>query len=318
VTTSFITHPDCLKHDMGSGHPESPVRLSAILKELQSFGLHEQLDHWKAPLASEEELLRVHTPQYLEELLEIRVGEDERYSLDGDTSLNRHSLAAARYASGAVVLAVDQVMRAEADNAFCAVRPPGHHALPHRAMGFCIFNSVAVGAAHALEAWELERIAICDFDVHYGNGTADMFAKDERVLLCQTFQHPFYPYQGGDACNPNMINVGLKSGSGSLKFQEAIEQHWIPALNAFKPQMILISAGFDAHHDDPLGGLDLWETDYAFVTRLLMEVAQTHAEGRVISTLEGGYNPAALGRSVAAHLTELLKAPLNTHLKLQG
>jgi len=318
VTTLFITHPDCLKHDMGRGHPESPVRLSAILKEIESLGLNKLLDHWNAPLASEQELLRVHTSQYLEALLEIKVGEDERYALDADTSLNRYSLAAARYASGAVVLAVDQVMRAAADNAFCAVRPPGHHALPHRAMGFCIFNSVAVGAAHALEAWGLERIAICDFDVHYGNGTADMFAKDERVLMCQTFQHPFYPYQGGDTYNLHMINVGLKSGSGSLKFQESIEQHWVPALNAFKPQMILISAGFDAHHDDPLGGLDLLETDYAFATRLLMEVAQTHAQGRVISALEGGYDPGALGRSVAAHLKELLKAPLNSSSKLQG
>lgn len=310
MTTAFITHPDCLLHDMGSGHPEAPIRLSAILKELEDRGLKDQLDLRKAIPASKEELLRVHNPHYLEELVEIKIRENELFSLDGDTSLNTYSLAAARYASGAVVMGVDQVMRGEVDNAFCAVRPPGHHALPHRAMGFCIFNSVAVGAAHALEVWGLERLAICDFDVHYGNGTADMFDKDERVLMCQTFQHPYYPYQGADTYNSHMINVGLKAGSGSSKFQEAIEQHWIPALNAFKPELILISAGFDAHRDDPLGGLDLVEEDYAYATYRLMEVAASYAKGRVVSTLEGGYNPAALARSVAAHLKELLKAPI--------
>lgn len=313
MTTVFITHPDCLKHDMGSGHPEAPVRISAILKEIEALGLNQHLKQYIAPLARKEELERVHSSDYLEALFEMKVEEHELVPLDGDTSLNTYSLAAARYATGAVVLAVDQVMRAEADNAFCAVRPPGHHALPNRSMGFCIFNAVAVGAAHALEAWGLDRIAICDFDVHYGNGTADMFVNDRRVLMCQTFQHPFYPYQGGNTYNPNMINVGLKSGTGSLKFQEAIEQHWIPALNEFKPQMILISAGFDAHRDDPLGGLDLVEEDYAFATRLLMEVAETHAAGRIVSTLEGGYNPVALGRSVAAHVNELLKAPIHRH-----
>jgi acetoin utilization deacetylase AcuC-like enzyme len=313
MTTALITHLDCLKHDMGRHHPEAPVRLSAILKAIQSAGLDTRVVEMQARLATKEELLRVHSFAYLEELLEISVGVNELVPLDGDTSLNAFSLAAARYASGAVVMAVDQVMRGDVHNAFCAVRPPGHHALPHRAMGFCIFNSVAVGAAHALEAWGLERVAICDFDVHYGNGTADMFEKDERVLMCQTFQHPFYPYQGGDTYNPHMINVGLKSGSGSVKFREAIHQHWIPALNAFKPQLILISAGFDAHREDPLGGLDLEEDDYAFATKMLLEVAHAHAEGRIVSTLEGGYHPAALGRSVVAHLKELLSAPFVHH-----
>jgi acetoin utilization deacetylase AcuC-like enzyme len=271
-------------------------------------GLIDRLNCWKAPLATVEQLTRVHTPQYVEELLAMHVAEDDIVPLDGDTSLNAYSLNAARYGAGAVVMAVDQVMRGEADNAFCAVRPPGHHALAHRAMGFCIFNSVAVGAAHAMAQWGLERIAICDFDVHYGNGTADMFARDERVMICQTFQHPFYPYQGGDLYNARMINVGLKAGTGSYMFQEALYEHWLPSLNEFKPEMILISAGFDAHREDPLGGIDLVEEDYALATRLLMDVARNHAYNRVVSTLEGGYNPAALGRSVATHLEVLLGA----------
>jgi acetoin utilization deacetylase AcuC-like enzyme len=308
MTTSFITHPDCLKHDMGDYHPESPARLSAVYREVEYRGLIDRLNCWKAPLATVEQLTRVHTPQYVEELLAMRVAEDDIVPLDGDTSLNAYSLNAARYGAGAVVMAVDQVMRGEADNAFCAVRPPGHHALAHRAMGFCIFNSVAVGAAQAMAQWGLERIAICDFDVHYGNGTADMFARDERVMICQTFQHPFYPYQGGDLYNARMINVGLKAGTGSYMFQEALYEHWLPSLNEFKPEMILISAGFDAHREDPLGGIDLVEEDYALATRLLMDVARNHAHNRVVSTLEGGYNPAALGRSVATHLEVLLGA----------
>lgn len=308
MSTAFITHPECLKHDMGEGHPEAPVRLSAIYKEVESRGLIERLQCWKAPLATIEQLTRVHTAQYVDELLGLEIPEEALVPLDGDTSLNAYSLNAARYGAGAVVLAVDQVMQEDANNAFCAVRPPGHHALPGRAMGFCIFNSVAVGAAHAMAVWGLERIAICDFDVHYGNGTADMFMKDDRVMLCQTFQHPFYPYQGGDLYNARMINVALKAGTGSYMFQEALYEHWLPALHEFKPQMIFISAGFDAHRDDPLGGIDLVEEDYALATKLLTEVARAHSQGRIVSTLEGGYHPAALARSVVSHLEVLLAA----------
>jgi acetoin utilization deacetylase AcuC-like enzyme len=219
-----------------------------------------------------------------------------------------HSLDAARHAAGALVLATDLVLKGECASAFCAVRPPGHHAERRRAMGFCLFNNVAVGALHAIHAHGIERVAIVDFDVHHGNGTEDIFAHDSRVLMVSTFQHPLYPYSGTENAAPNMVNVPLAAGTGSDGFRSVVTDFWVPALDGFRPEIIYFSAGFDAHREDPLAGLRFTEADYAWVTREIMAVANRHARGRVVSTLEGGYALSALGRSVAEHIRELLAA----------
>jgi acetoin utilization deacetylase AcuC-like enzyme len=219
-----------------------------------------------------------------------------------------HSLTAAMHAAGAAVMATDLVARGECSNAFCAVRPPGHHAERNRAMGFCLLNNVAVGAAHALATHGLERVAIIDFDVHHGNGTEEIFAADARVLMVSTFQHPLYPYSGTTPMGPNMVNIPLPAGSGSDAFRAAVRDRWLPALAAHRPEMLFVSAGFDAHREDPLAGLKLVDDDYAWVTKELLAVARTHANGRIVSTLEGGYALGALGRSAAAHVRELLVA----------
>ncbi|MGZ5106422.1 MAG: histone deacetylase family protein, partial [Usitatibacter sp.] len=225
--------------------------------------------------------------------------------LDPDTSMNPSSLGAALRAAGAVVSATDLVMSGAARSAFCAVRPPGHHATPTRPMGFCIFNNVAIGAMHALEAHGLERVAILDFDVHHGNGTEDAFHEDPRVMMCSTFQHPYYPYCGADSGNDHIINVPLAAMTGSAGFRDAVERFWMPALEAFGPQMVFVSAGFDAHRDDPLAYLELEDEDYRWVTEKLVDVAERHARGRVVSTLEGGYNTEALARCVVEHVAVL-------------
>jgi acetoin utilization deacetylase AcuC-like enzyme len=219
--------------------------------------------------------------------------------------MNTHSWSAALRAAGATLAATDAVMAGELENAFCAVRPPGHHACRDRAMGFCIFNNVAVAAKYALERHGLKRVAIVDFDVHHGNGTEDIFAGDERVLMVSFFQHPFYPYSGADSRAPNMVNLPVPAYTRGPVVRELIEQHWIPRLEAFKPEMIFISAGFDAHREDDLGQLGLVEADYAWITARVKEIANKHANGRIVSSLEGGYNLSALGRSVEAHIRVL-------------
>jgi acetoin utilization deacetylase AcuC-like enzyme len=219
--------------------------------------------------------------------------------------MNPKSLSAALRAAGAVVSATDMVIAGRARNAFCAVRPPGHHATPSKPMGFCIFNNVAIGAMHAIEAHGLERVAVLDFDVHHGNGTEDAFHEDPRVMLCSTFQHPYYPYCGADSGNEHIINVPLPAMTDGRGFREAVERSWIPALDAFAPQMVFVSAGFDAHRDDPLAYLKLDDEDYRWVTQQLVDVADRHAKGRIVSTLEGGYNTEALGRCVVEHVRVL-------------
>ena len=305
MTTAFVTHPVFSLHEMGPYHPECPERISAITDRLIASGLDAYLYHYAAPCASYEQIARAHDTLYIREV-EAAVPESGLHYIDADTALNPHTLEAARHAAGAAVLAVDIVMRKECRTAFCAVRPPGHHAERNRAMGFCIFNSVAVGAAHAMAAHGLERIAIVDFDVHHGNGTENIFAGDPRVLMVSTFQHPLYPYSGIEDPAPNMVNVPLAAGSGGEEFRAAVRDYWLPALEAHRPQLILISAGFDAHREDPLAGLKFVEADYAWVTRELIAVAERHAEGRVVSMLEGGYALSALGRSAAEHVRELL------------
>jgi acetoin utilization deacetylase AcuC-like enzyme len=307
MTTAYITHADCLRHEMGAGHPENPERLRAINEHMRSSGLLDELRCLEAPLAGIEDLARVHRSSYVD--LIFQNAPTEGYvQLDPDTAMNPYSLAAAQRAAGAGIMAVDEVMSGRAQNAFCAVRPCGHHATRSRSMGFCIFNNIGVAAAYALEAKGLERVAIVDFDVHHGNGTEDMFSPlewRERVLMASFFQHPFYPNSGTVNPAPNMVNVPLAAGSGGAEARKVFEQNWLPALEQFKPQMILVSAGFDAHEEDLLGGLALVEADYVWLTRELMAMALRHSQKRIVSMLEGGYNLSALGRSVVAHVATL-------------
>jgi acetoin utilization deacetylase AcuC-like enzyme len=305
MATVLLTHPDCALHEMGAGHPESPQRLKAILAALESSGLAAKLAAREAPEASREQIERVHEHEHVDFIFDSAPQHGYAY-LDPDTSMNARSLSAALRAAGAVVAATDMVMSGEARRAFCAVRPPGHHATRERPMGFCIFNNVAIGAAHALEAHGLERVAVLDFDVHHGNGTEDAFHEDPRVMLCSTFQHPYYPYSGADSGNEHIINVPLPAMTDSRGFRAAVERYWMPALEAFRPQLVFVSAGFDAHRDDPLAYLNLEDEDYRWVTEKLVDLAERHAEGRVVSTLEGGYNTEALARSVVEHVRVLM------------
>ena len=305
MPTAYVTHPSFLLHEMGPYHPECPERLQAIGDRLIASGLDASLAHYTAPAVTREQVERVHGKAYIDEI-EQSVPEAGLHYIDPDTALCPHTLTAARHAAGAVVLAVDLVMRGECTTAFCAVRPPGHHAERHRAMGFCLFNNVAVGIAHALEVHGVKRIAVIDFDVHHGNGTEDIFAGDERVLMASIFQHPLYPYTGTKPLGPNMLNVPLPPGSGSEAFRRVVTSKWLPALEAHRPELVMVSAGFDAHRDDPLASLEFVDGDYAWVTRELCAVARRHGQGRIVATLEGGYALPALGRSAAEHVRELL------------
>ncbi len=306
MATALFTHADCVRHEMGDGHPESPERLRAVLAALESSGLAARLELLQAPLATIEQLERVHKPAHVQAVIAAAPERGYAY-LDPDTSMNPSSLSAALHAAGAVVAATDLVMAGKVGNAFCAVRPPGHHAMRARPMGFCMFNNVAVGATHALEAHGLERVAVLDFDVHHGNGTEDAFHEDARVMLCSTFQHPYYPYSGADSSNAHIVNSPLAAMTDGRGFRAAVERDWLPALEAFKPQLVFVSAGFDAHKDDPLAYLKFGDEDYRWVTERLCEVAERHAGGRVVSTLEGGYNTVALGRCVVEHVGVLVE-----------
>ena len=301
MTTAFITHADCLKHDMGAHHPERPARLTAIEDQLIASRVGQHLTRYEAPLATDEQLARVHPPDYVRAIRDAapRAG---TVHLDPDTAMNPWTLQAALRAAGAAVLAVDLVLEKKVTSAFCAVRPPGHHACRARSMGFCIFNNVAVAARHAVHEHGLERVAIIDFDVHHGNGTEDIFEGDDNVLMASTFQHPFYPYSGTDDPARNMVNVPLAAGSGSREFREAVREAWIPALNEYRPELVIFSAGFDAHAEDEMAMLRFSDADYAWVTEQLKAVADKHAGGRMVSMLEGGYALSALGRSAVQHI----------------
>lgn len=297
AAVAWITHSDCLRHEMGPYHPESPERLRAIEDRMHEVGLSAMFDHLEAPLASREMLLRVHDKQLVDMILGARpLGYLE---IDPDTSLNAYSSGAASHAAGGAVLAVDRVLAGQAGLAFCAVRPPGHHAERARAMGFCLFNSVAVAAAHALESG-LSRVAIVDFDVHYGNGTADIFRDDPRILFCSTYQDSLFPGWRSDHGIAHLLDVPLPAGSGSSAYRSAIESRWIPALEAHRPQLILVSAGFDAHAEDPLAGLRLETEDFRWTAEVLMKLAADLDHNGIVATLEGGYNTHALARSVEA------------------
>ncbi len=304
--TAYISHPVCLKHDNGIDHPESPRRLLAIDKQLKDSGLHQDLEHFEAPEVSREQLERVHSNEYLDYVKKNTPATlTGTFYLDPDTRLSRYALDAAGRAAGAVVHAVDLVIEKKVNNAFCAVRPPGHHAKKDQAMGFCVFNNITIGIAHALEHHGLERVALLDFDVHHGNGSENIIASDERVLFCSIFQHPFYP---GEPCsnNKHIICSPMKAGASGNEFRQIVQDKWLPALNQFKPQMIFISAGFDAHADDFLANLNFTESDYQWVSELIVAVADKYSEGRIVSSLEGGYQVDALARSVETHLKSLL------------
>jgi acetoin utilization deacetylase AcuC-like enzyme len=304
AAVAFVTHADCLKHEMGAHHPERPQRLDAIEQHIAAAGLAAQLARYEAPLATDQQLARVHPLDYVRA---IRDAAPERGTvhLDPDTAMNPYTLNAALRAAGAAALAVDLVLTKKHSAAFCNVRPPGHHACRARPMGFCIFNNVAVAAKHALDAHGLERVAIIDFDVHHGNGTEDIFEGDPQVLMASTFQHPFYPYSGTEDPASNMFNVPLAAGSGSRELRAAVNEVWLPALEEFRPQLVLFSAGFDAHVEDDMAMLRFVDADYAWVTAQVKQATERHTGGRIVSMLEGGYSLPALGRSAAQHLRVL-------------
>lgn len=308
MTTLLYTHPACLAHDPGPHHPESPARLEAVLAALGGPDFV-RLERREAPAASLDDIARVHPRRFAESLL-AAVPTVGHAAIDADTILCPQSGEAALRAAGAVVAAVDAVVAGEADNAFCAVRPPGHHAEPMRPMGFCLFNNIAIGALRAREVHGLKRVAVVDFDVHHGNGTQDIFWNDASVMYCSTHQMPLYPGTGAASevgAKNTIVNAPLSPGDGGEEFRAAMEAVILPRLQGFAPDLLIISAGFDAHMRDPLANLNFLEADYVWATQKLMELADRRAGGRVVSLLEGGYDLEGLSKSVAAHVTALMR-----------
>ena len=303
----YISHNDCTKHEMGEQHPESPERIGAIKDQLLVTGLLQFMAPHDAPLATEEQLARAHDIDYIHRLAALSPTEGYVH-VDPDTQMNPHTYRAALRAAGAAIMATDLVLGEDAKVAFCNIRPPGHHAEYRAAGGFCFFNNVAVAIRHALDVYGLQRVALIDFDVHHGNGSEDILCNDPRVLMCSSFEKNIYPFSGDIPKGPNMINVGLPARIGGKEFRAAIEQHWIPALDAFQPEMLFISAGFDGHREDDMGNLGLTEADFAWVTQHIVGIAERHAKGRIVSCLEGGYVMSPLARSVAAHVRVLIGA----------
>jgi len=306
MTTAYIAHTYCDRHNMGDDHPESPQRLGAIQNRLITGQLMDFICSVEAEPATREQLIATHDAAYVDSIF-ARAPEEGHVELEPDTIMMTHTLDAALHAAGSVINAVDLVMAGEVDNAFCAIRPPGHHAEFDKAMGFCLFNNIAVGTRHAINQHGLERVAIVDFDVHHGNGTEDIFKSDANVLYASSYQHPFYPYSDPGASHGNILHMPLVAGSGGGAFQDIISEQLLPALEAFKPQLIMISAGFDAHKEDPMGQLRLNESDFTWITDLLMDVADRHCQGRIVSVLEGGYNIDALGRAAFYHIKSLMR-----------
>lgn len=323
MTIAVISHPNCMFHEMGPMHPESPERVHAIDKALHADSkLRSHLQFYTAKPCIKQDLRRVHTPEYIEEIFASSPMEG-LHCLDPDTLMNPHTLDAALLAAGAAIQAVDLVMAeansesesnsmnssasvASVSQAFCNIRPPGHHAEHDRAMGFCFFNNVAVAAAYAMEKYPIKRVAIMDFDVHHGNGTEDIFRNDERVMMCSSYQYPLYPGYPVITNHPRLIHSPLHSGAGGKAFRTAVTEQWLPALNRFQPDFIFISAGFDAHYKDPLANLNFKEEDYFWVTQQILSEAEKHCKGRIVSCLEGGYALDALATSVVAHLTAFI------------
>jgi acetoin utilization deacetylase AcuC-like enzyme len=310
MATGYFSHPDCLAHDMGAGHPECPDRLVAIEDQLRAEGLDAFMLTPEVPLACNDDLALAHDLNYvlhLDDFMQQLEATGETRALDPDTWACPGTRSATWRAAGAAIAATDAVINRELDNAFCAIRPPGHHATHAKTMGFCFFNNVAVAARHALDKRGLKRVAIVDFDVHHGNGTEDIFAGDDRVLMVGFFQHPFYPYNGAESAAGNMVNIPVPARSDGATVRDVVNSYWLHRLNAFEPEMIFISAGFDAHREDEMGGMNLVEADYAWMTQQIMAVADRWCQGRIVSCLEGGYKLGALARSVAAHVRTLIE-----------
>ncbi|GAA3908904.1 histone deacetylase family protein [Halomonas cibimaris] len=308
MITAYITHPHCALHHMGPEHPESPKRLEAINAGLALAGLLQQTMQSDAKEASREDLARVHPHGHLQALKDV-VPHQDIVMLNDDTLMNPDSLKAAAVAAGAALRGVDQVFRHQADNVFCAVRPPGHHAEAAGTMGFCFYNNIAVAAAYARDRYAAQRIAILDFDVHQCNGTIDIFQHDPNILICSSFQTPFYPWRYMENECHNVVNTPLKAGTTGEDFRQLIEDQWLPALHAFKPDLVLLSAGFDAHRDDPMSDINLEDGDFYWITRVAMEIAALYADGRLVSVLEGGYHLESLASASQAHLKALLGLP---------
>lgn len=307
MTTAYITHLDCTMHNTGDGHPESSDRLRAIDKHLRESTLWPHLVKVSAPMATPAQLKAVHSSEYVDrvhKLFPLR----QPVHLDGDTTLSEFSLDASLRAAGAVIRGVDLVMSGSVSNAFCAVRPPGHHACSSKAMGFCVFNNIAVAAAHAINSYRLRRVLIIDFDVHHGNGTEDIFADQADVLMCGFFQSPLYPGSGGLHGASNMVNCPLPAGATQSEIKQAIENYWLQAIDDFNPDLVLVSAGFDAHVNDPLAALCLNSQDYQWLTEFCQRVADTYCQGRLVSSLEGGYQLEALAESVYHHVNALISS----------
>jgi len=304
MVTALVSHPDCRLHEMGLSHPECPQRIDAITDQLLSLRLFDMLAQHDAPEASREQLLRVHTPQYLD-WLECSLPESGYTDIDLDTKINPKTLLAAHLAAGAAILATDLVLSHRVENAFCNVRPPGHHATSSRAMGFCFYNNVAVAAAHALAEHHLQRVAILDFDVHHGNGTDVIFRDEPRVMVCSLFQQGLYPFSGGQGHGGAGIDVALPAGSGGEEMRGAVTESWLPALHKFRPEMIFVSAGFDAHVADDISDLRFSDADFLWLAEWVMSAAETHSAGRLVSVLEGGYELHSLARCAAAHIRTL-------------
>jgi acetoin utilization deacetylase AcuC-like enzyme len=312
-TTGFFSHRDCWKHEMGAGHPECPERLDAIEDRLLITGVGDALDRREAPLAAASDLELAHSRMHVAALRgitdslqeQIVAGGPVHAQVDPDTSLNVHTFNAALRSAGAALAATDAVINGEMENAFCSVRPPGHHACRDQAMGFCFFNNVALAARYALERHGLQRVAIVDFDVHHGNGTEDIVGGDPRILMVSFYQHPFYPLDAPHSNASNLVNLPVPAYTKGMDIREMIDMVWMPRLEAHRPEMIFISAGFDAHREDDMGQLGLVEQDYVWMTMQIKEVARRHAKGRIVSCLEGGYHLDALARSVEAHIRVL-------------
>ncbi len=306
MTITIITHPECLCHNPGLGHPESAERLQVISRALKHADLAPFLTYELAPQVSTEQLFRVHTKAYINNLLHLEPIQNTIY-IDADTIINPHSLSAARYAAGAVVHAVDRMFSIDPiTTAFCNIRPPGHHAEHNRAMGFCFFNNIAVGVAHALQHYRLQRISIIDFDVHLGNGTEDIFRNNRKVQICSLYQQDLYPLTGPPLPAKNIIHIPIEAGATSREFRTELMHNGLDHIKSFKPEIIFISAGFDAHEQDPISDLNLTELDYLWISRQIKQIADQYSHGRIISVLEGGYALNSLGQCVTAHLKGLL------------
>jgi acetoin utilization deacetylase AcuC-like enzyme len=302
--TAFISHPDTLLHVMDGNHPESPARITAIRNAVLASKLKNKLIFHEAPSASKEALLRVHSNTYVDYIFNI-APKAGLVKLDPDTAIGPMSLQAALHASGAVIHATDLVLQNKVDNAFCCIRPPGHHAGRANSAGFCIFNHVAVGVAYALEKYKLKRAAIIDIDVHHGDGTEDIFKNNPNVMLCSTFQHPYYPFRGAKSASDHMLNTPLPAKSNGKIIRQVFKEKFKPALEAFKPDIIFISAGFDAHANDPLADLALTKDDYVWITSFIKKIAKNCCHNRIISSLEGGYHLPSLAESALAHIKGL-------------